>query len=164
MLADPPPPHPHLEPFQVLATVAAPAAADMHGADVAVDVTFEPSELGSAADTLTVSSADGGEHVCALHGTTLPPKPQGPIAIKAGGSAPVEFKNVFADSKEFSIACEPPAFSVAKPRETVPGKKPISITVAYKPEAGAPPAKGKLTISSGGDDPCQWVYYLTGGP
>jgi P pilus assembly chaperone PapD len=148
--------------FQVAATVAAPAATDMQGADVAMDVTFEPSRLGTATETLTIASADGGEHVCTLHGQALSPKPQGPIAIKAGSSSPVEFKNVFANNREFIITCEPAAFSVAKAREMVPGKKLISIAVMYKPEAGAAPAKGKLTIAAVGEDSCQWIYYLSG--
>jgi hydrocephalus-inducing protein len=149
--------------YQVAATVAAPAATDMQGAEVSVDVTFEPSKLGASAATLTASSAEGGEHVCALHGQTLPPKPQGPIAVKAGGSAQISFKNVFDGATDFSIACEPAAFSVAKTKETVPGKKPLAIAVAYKPDAkGGAPAKGKLTISTGGESPCLWVYYLSG--
>jgi len=150
--------------FQADATVSAPAAMDMQGAEVALDVTFEPSKLGAATGTLSISSADGGEHMCILHGQALPPKPQGPIAIKAGGSTVVDFKNVFTNNQDFTIACEPSVFSVAKPRETVPGKKPISVLVAYTPDMGAPPAKGKLTISSLAGEPCQWVYYLVGEP
>ena len=40
--------------FRVDATVAAPAAADMQGAEVAVDITFEPSTLGSAVSLLVL--------------------------------------------------------------------------------------------------------------
>ena len=53
---------------------------------VAGDVTFEPSKLGERT-TRSVSSAEGGEFLCALHGNALKPKPQGPIAIKGGASA-----------------------------------------------------------------------------
>ena len=151
--------------FSAAATVSAPAANDMRGAEASVDLTFEPSRLGAFTDTLVVSSPDGGEHVCTLHGQSLPPKPQGPIAVAAGGSAQVPFKNVYDDSVDFAIACEPAAFSVAKPRETVPGKKSISVAVAFKPEEGQPTsAKGKLTISATvpGSEPCQWLYYLSG--
>jgi len=152
--------------FEAESTVAAPAAQGSAGAEVSVDVTFEPSKLGDVLDTLTVSHADGGEYVCALQGTSLPPKPQGPIAIKAGGSAQVNFKNVFANQMDFSITCEPAVFSVAKPRESVPSKKPTQIAVSYKPaDPAAPPATGKLTIASIGMEPTsRWVYYLQGQP
>ena len=58
--------------------------------------------------------------------------------------------------------CEPAAFSVAKPRENVPPKKETPVAIAYKPEPGAPPAKGKLTIASAGSDGSRWTYYLHG--
>lgn len=149
--------------FEVEASVSAPAAEGTAGAEVSVDVTFEPSKLGEVADTLTVSSAEGGEYVCALQGLSLPPKPQGPITIKAGGSAAVTFKNVFTAAADFAITCEPAVFSVAKPRENVPAKKPIQVSVAYKPtDPAAPPANGKLTIASTGPEPSRWVYYLSG--
>jgi hypothetical protein len=68
---------------------------------VSVDVTYEPSRLGAALETLTVSSAEGGDFVCNLRGESLPPKPQGPIGIKPGGSATVQFKNIFAAAADF---------------------------------------------------------------
>ena len=149
--------------FEVEASVQAPAAEGSEGAEVAVDVTFEPSKLGEAHDTLTVSSAEGGEFLCALHGNALKPKPQGPIAIKGGASANITFKNVFAANADFTFTAEPAVFSVAKPRETIPGKKTTQVAVAYKPDgADAKPATGKLTIASVGADQSQWVYYLSG--
>ena len=141
----------------------APAAEGSEGAEVAVDVTFEPSKLGEAHDTLTVSSAEGGEFLCALHGNALKPKPQGPIAIKGGASANITFKNVFAANADFTFTAEPAVFSVAKPRETIPGKKTTQVAVAYKPDgADAKPATGKLTIASVGADQSQCGYYLSG--
>ena len=150
--------------FEVEASVNAPAAEGSAGVEVTVDVTYEPSRLGAAQETLTVSSAEGGEYVCQLRGESLPPKPQGPIAIPPGGSTTVQFKNIFAAAADFVFTCEPAAFSVAKPRENVPAKKETPVAIAYKPEPGAPPAKGKLTIASAGGDGSRWTYYLHGEP
>jgi hydrocephalus-inducing protein len=149
--------------FEVEASVVAPAAEGSAGSEVAVDVTFEPSKLGDVQNTLTVASADGGEYVCALQGFSLPPKPQGPVAIKAGGSASVQFKNVFSSAVDFTMVCEPPAlFTVAKPRENVPAKKSVPISVTYKPaEASGAAATGKLTVTSVATG-TSWTYYLQG--
>ncbi len=148
--------------FECDGSVAAAAAETSAGAEVVVDVTFEPSKMGEARDTLTVSSAEGGEFVCTLTGTALPPKPQGPIGVKAGGSAQVSFKNVFTSAADFAFTCEPAAFSVAKPKESVPPKKTTQVGVSYKPPADAPPGdvSGKLTVS--GPDGFTQLYYLSG--
>ena len=143
------------------ASVAAPAASGSNGVEVAVDVTFEPSRMGDSTDTLTITSAEGGEYTCALHGSALPPRPQGPIAIKGGASVAVNFKNVFASAAEFTFTCEPPTlFSVAKPKESVPEKKAITIPVSYKPDGSAAKVSGKLTVS--GPEGFTQLYYLSG--
>lgn len=53
---------------------------------------------------------------------------------------------------------------MAKPRENVAAKKETPVAITYKPEPGAPPAKGKLTIASTGSDASKWTYYLHGEP
>merc|ERR1712100_709447 len=118
-------------------------------------------------DTLTVTSAEGGEYTCVLIGTALPPKPQGPIAVKSGGSAQVNVKNVLADAAEFTFTVEPSCFTVAKPKESIPAKKATQVGVSYKAPDDAPagaPVNGKLTASgltaSGGE--VTFVYYLQG--
>lgn len=149
--------------FECDANVSAPAAEDSSGAEAAVDVTFEPSTMGESHDTLTVSSAEGGEYSCSLIGSALAPKPQGPIMIKAGGSAHVTFKNVFLSSGDFSFLCEPAAFKVGKQTDSVPAKKTTQITVTYTPEPEAPegvPPSGKLTVS--GPHGFTQLYYLSG--
>ena len=149
--------------FEVDGTVVAPPAEGSAGAEVALEVTYEPSKLGGAQDTLTVSSAEGGEYVCLLRGESLPPKPQGPITIKAGGTATINFKNIFAAATDFLFTCEPPVFTVAKPKENVPSKKPTPVAITYKPtDPAAPPATGKLTIASAAADGSRWTYYLHG--
>jgi len=149
--------------FECEATVAAPAAESSDGIEVAVDVTFEPSSLKHAEATLTISSAEGGEYVCELRGEVLPPRPQGPIVIKAGASAQVNFKNVFQQQAEFSFVSDSAAFTVAKPKEVVPPKKPTAIAVSFKPPpeaAAGTKVSGKLTVSSA--DGFAQLYYLQG--
>ena len=50
--------------FECDATVSAPAAESSDGAEVAVDVVFEPSSMKGSEATLTISSPEGGEYVC----------------------------------------------------------------------------------------------------
>jgi len=147
--------------FECEATLQAPAAEGSNGVEVAVDVTFEPSRMGDMTDTLTISSADGGEYTCLLKGTALPPRPQGPIVIK-GAPAQVTFKNVFTSAADFSFACDPPnLFSVAKPKENVPPKKAITVPVTYKPDGTSTgKVSGKLTVS--GPEGFTQLYYLSG--
>ena len=109
---------------------------------MAVDVTFEPSKLGEAHDTLTVSSAEGGEFLCCA--------PRQRAQAEAAGAdrdqgrrlgERITFKNVFAANADFTFTAEPAVFSVAKPRETIPGKKTTQVAVAHKPDgADAKPA------------------------
>ena len=59
--------------------------------------------------------------------------------------------------------CDSPAFTVAKPKEAVPPKKPTAIAISFKPTGGeAPGAKvsGKLTVSAA--DGFTQLYYLQG--
>jgi len=149
--------------FECDATVAAPAADSSNGIEVAIDVTFEPSSIQSSEAMLTISSAEGGEYVCELRGDALPPRPQGPIVIKSGGSAQVNFKNVFQQQAEFSFVSDSAAFTVAKPKEVVPPKKAIAAAVSFKPPADAAPGSkmsAKLTVSA--PDGFSQLYYLQG--
>ena len=149
--------------FECDASVNAPAAEGSNGAEVAVDVTFEPSSMRSSEATLTISSAEGGEYTCELKGEALPPRPQGPIIIKANATAQVNFKNVFQAQAEFSFVCDSPAFTVGKPKEAVPPKKPTTIAVSFKPPAemkAGEKLSGKLTVSA--PDGFTQLYYLSG--
>ena len=141
--------------------VQAPAAEGSEGAEVAVDVTFEPSKLGEAHDTLTVSSAEGGEFPCALHGNALCRSRR---ARSRSRAAPRRTSRSRTSSPPTPTSPSPPSPpSSRSPRETIPGKKTTQVAVAYKPDgADAKPATGKLTIASVGADQSQWVYYLSG--
>ena len=149
--------------FECDPAVSASAADSSIGIEVAVDVTFEPSSMKSSAATLTISSAEGGEYVCELRGDALPPRPQGPIVIKAGGSGQVNFKNVFQQQTEFSFVTDSPVFTLAKPKEVVPPKKAVGVAVNFKPSAETPAGSklsAKLTVSA--PDGFAQLYYLQG--
>ena len=113
--------------------------------------------MGESKDSLTVSSAEGGEYVCQLVGHAAAPKPQGPIALKTGATAQVNFKNVFAAAADFYFVAEPAAFTVSKPKENVPSKKAIQVAVTFKPTDVSTESTGKLTVS--GPDGFTQVYY-----
>lgn len=127
-------------------------------------VTYEPTEIGESRDTLKIVSPQGGEFLCPLRGVCTEPKPQGPILVKAGAATPVPFKNVFAAQKEFRLLLDNPAFSVAKDKEVAAAKKPVPVSVSFKPTAemtaAKQPVNAKLTIVCGDLPP--WVFYLRG--
>ncbi len=65
-------------------------------------VTYEPSGIGEARATLTCSGA-GGEYTFPLLGTCTPPRPQGPFSVRAGGTTPILFRNVFPAPMPFTF-------------------------------------------------------------
>ncbi|KAJ3023439.1 hypothetical protein HKX48_003133 [Thoreauomyces humboldtii] len=117
--------------FSVEKTVMAPAATNS-GVEVSLDVTCEPSRLGDARTQLVVSSATGGDFVCPLFGHSIAPRPQGPIAIKAGSRSILPFRIVFNSSAAFNFTADNPSFSV-KRSETIGAKKTTEISITYKP-------------------------------
>eukprot|EP01137_Pigoraptor_chileana_P033800 Opistho-2@25310 len=151
--------------FTVDKTVAAPANTGSAGIEVCVDVTYEPSKLGDARTTLYLSSPTGGEYTCPLFGHCVPSKPQGPFTIKAGTTASIPFKNVFAASHSFTFTVDNPAFSV-KPTETIGAKKTFNVQITYKTNTPKVPRMGKLVVTSavGGSEMAgvSWTYYLRG--
>eukprot|EP00878_Enallax_costatus_P031774 GHUV01034811.1.p1 GENE.GHUV01034811.1~~GHUV01034811.1.p1 ORF type:complete len:293 (-),score=82.20 GHUV01034811.1:24-902(-) len=168
--------------FDAPVSITAPAAGP-NGVEVECVVGFEPSAIGEAVrDVLVLSSATAGAYEVPLMGQCVPPKPQGPIDVSKG-SASVQFRNVFSVDAEFLYSVDNPAFVLAKTTEKLPAKKPVSISISYKPEAAAkaatergvsagrekseaaavPPAPsrtGKLTISCPTQTSTQWVFYL----
>jgi hydrocephalus-inducing protein len=147
--------------FECVASISAPPAG-ASGAEVTVEVHFEPTTMGeSIRDTLLVTSATGGEYHCPLVGRCVPPKPQGPIECGKGSGA-VAFKNVFMQEGEFFYSIDNAAFTVAKPSEKIPSKKPTSISVSFKPDAarGLTQRTGKLTVACPSQTPSPWVFYL----
>ncbi|XP_057292027.1 hydrocephalus-inducing protein-like [Hydractinia symbiolongicarpus] len=143
------------------------ASAASGGSEVNVDVTFEPSVLGDCHGTLTVTSHIGGEYVFPLHGHCLPPKPQGPYTIKAGGSSQIPFKNIFSQNTTFSFLVDNPSFTV-KSAETIRAKKTHNIVVSFDGNQGDSKAvrTGRLVVkcarSAGVSGNLTWTFYLKG--
>ncbi|XP_067327017.1 hydrocephalus-inducing protein homolog [Anolis sagrei] len=152
--------------FHVEKVVSAPAGSQ-GGSEVGVEVTFEPCQLGESRGTLVLSSAAGGDYVIPLCGTCVPPKPQGPIQIKAGTTTTIPFKNVFLQSMSFTYLVENPAFTI-KATETIRSKKSASISVSFEgnPSSTKAPVTSKLVVScpraAGLGAGVSWVYYLKG--
>ncbi|NXT36809.1 HYDIN protein, partial [Pelecanoides urinatrix] len=148
--------------FQTEKTISM-APASPGGSEVSVEVTYEPCQLGEARATLQLSSPLGGAYSIPLFGLALPPKPQGPFPVKAGGTTSIPFKNVFLQPTAFQYAVEHPAFAVRGP-ESLRSKKTAFITVSF--EGGPAPVTTKMEVScpgGGGAGVC-WVYYLRGLP
>mmetsp|Transcript_4036 Transcript_4036/g.9628 ORF Transcript_4036/g.9628 Transcript_4036/m.9628 type:complete len:4944 (+) Transcript_4036:104-14935(+) len=140
-------------------TVAA-TPAPKGGLELSVDVRYEPSSLGAKMGRLCVASATGGEYLCILNAHCAPPRPQGPIEVKAGGSATINFKNVFSKAVVFTYAVDKAEFSVSAKGGEVKPKETLALQVSFKPAAPGATAMGKLQIACEGDPP--WVYYLKG--
>ena len=143
------------------------ASAASGGSEVNFEVIFEPSRLGESRTTLYVSSAVGGEYVFPIYGHCLPPKPQGPYTIKAGGNVTIPFKNIFSQSTAFSFHIDNPVFGV-KPSETIRAKKTHSIVVSFEGNQGDSKAvrMGRLLVtctrSAGCPNSLVWTFYLKG--
>uniref|UniRef100_A0A8C4S4T7 HYDIN axonemal central pair apparatus protein n=1 Tax=Erpetoichthys calabaricus TaxID=27687 RepID=A0A8C4S4T7_ERPCA len=137
------------------------------GTEVGVDVCFEPCHLGESPGLLTIHSSVGGDYIFPLFGTSLTPKAQGPIIVRAGSNTSIPFKNVFLQNTTFSFQVDNPFFSV-KPSETIPSKKTKNISVFFgsNPTGSKAPVPGKMTVScprsEGSGQIISWVYYLKG--
>ncbi|XP_039618305.1 hydrocephalus-inducing protein-like [Polypterus senegalus] len=137
------------------------------GTEVGVDVCFEPCHLGESQGLLTIHSSVGGNYIFPLFGTSLTPKAQGPIIVRAGSNTSIPFKNVFLQNTTFSFQVDNPFFSV-KPSETIPSKKTKNISVFFgsNPTGSKAPVPGKMTVScprsEGSGQTITWVYYLKG--
>ncbi|KFQ76081.1 Hydrocephalus-inducing protein, partial [Phaethon lepturus] len=116
--------------FQTEKTISM-AAAGPGGAEVSLEVTYEPCQLGEARATLQLSSQLGVEYSIPLFGLALPPKPQGPFPIQAGGTTSIPFKNIFLQPMAFQYRVEHPAFAIRAP-ESLCAKKTAFITVSFE--------------------------------
>ncbi|XP_044289866.1 hydrocephalus-inducing protein homolog [Varanus komodoensis] len=152
--------------FHVDKVINAPAGSQA-GTEVAVEVTFEPCQLGEAKGVLLLSSTIGGDYTIPLFGTCVPPKPQGPIQIRAGSSTIIPFKNVFMQPMAFTYLVENPAFTI-RATETIRPKKSATITVSFEgnPSGSKAPVTSKLVVScpraAGLGSAVSWVFYLKG--
>lgn len=144
------------------------ASAASSGSEVNVDVTFEPSRLGDFNATLTVASSIGGEYFFPLVGHCLPPKPQGPFTVKAGGTTQIPFKNIFTQTTSYTFHVDNPSFTV-KPGESIRAKKTHGIIVTFDGNQGDSKAvrMGRLLVTCArvrddGGNSLVWTFYLKG--
>lgn len=152
--------------FEVEPVVKAEAAPDANGVEVSVELVFSPSSVGEFPCELVVESADAGKYQVAMYGHSIAPQPQGPHSIKAGGSAKIEFQNVFDEQKQFNFVCDNPAFT-CKAGESIAAKKKTTIDVAFKPvaEGDEPLPKvihASLYVQIVGSELSAWKFYLEG--
>jgi len=139
------------------------------GSEVSVEVTYEPCQLGESRATLQLLGPPGGEYSIPLFGLALPPRPQGPFLIKAGGSTSIPFKNIFPQPTAFRYNVENPAFAV-RATETLRPKKTIFMAVSFEgsPDGTKTPVSSRLVVSCARADGLgagiSWVFYLRGLP
>ncbi|NWU95982.1 HYDIN protein, partial [Upupa epops] len=134
------------------------APASPSGSEMSVEVTFEPSQLGETRSTLRLCSSLSGDYNIPLFGLSLPPKPQGPFLIKAGGTINIPFKNVFKQPTTFHYAIEHPAFTVRALGSLQPGESTVLI-ITFE---GPGPSATRLVVSCPGGSAVSWIYYLQG--
>jgi len=140
------------------------------GSEANLDVNFEPSHQGDCQAELHITSSSGGDYIIPLHGHCLPPKPQGPYAIRSG-------------FPQYRFIVDNPCFTINKSLETIKPRKSHSITVSYEgrhveglrvgklivsvqqgtksgSKAIGQSSSAKKTVASQGD--ASWVFYLKG--
>ena len=145
------------------------AANGWEGDDVRLSVSFEPTEIGTVRDVLTVTSPISGEYLCDIIATCTAPVPQGPFNLtRGGGICEIPFRNCFSFSCLWSFSVDSPAFRLSVSQATVNGKSQGSCSVAFDPV-------GDLLNSQGGviagklfincvvkPEMPPWVFYLRG--
>ena len=142
--------------------MAAPAASDWTGVEVAFDVSFEPEAMGSLRADLRLSSPDAGSYSWPLYGTAVGPRPRGPFAVPKAGTVNIEIKNVLRDDADFVLATDNVAFSVAAPSVRIGGKKAGAAVVKFTAVDGGA-TTGKLIVSCPAKPVLPpWVFYLQG--
>ena len=146
-----------------------PVVGGWDGDEIRLGVVFEPTEIGQVKDTLTVSSAEGGQYVCELIADCNAPMPQGPFNIHQGeGPMEIPFRNCFVASCAWAFSVDSVAFRIAAPSATVPGKSEGKVTVFFEPKeehmsvpGGFVSAKLFVTCTAKPSLP-PWVFYLRG--
>ncbi|KAG5473165.1 hypothetical protein CUR178_03084 [Leishmania enriettii] len=139
------------------------------GQEVAVEFSYEPSELGEAAETIEFVSPIAGTYTFPIVATCTLPDRQGPFVARAGQNVQLPFKNVFGDPVSITVTSDSPSFVPSRKTETIAARKTANVTVQCKPEDGVEVARGRITIScvppgkqapNRPQQPTQWVYYV----
>jgi hypothetical protein len=149
--------------------VAAPAAGDAawDGVESSVEVVFEPTAVGEVAAELTLTSEVAGSYTVPLVASCVPPRPAGPYVLAPGGSASIDFRNVFNEDRDFLVSTDNPAVFAPTPAGAVrvPKKGSLALAVRYTPPAGGSAADvgGKLVVACPSlPEVPPWVFYLRG--
>jgi len=135
------------------------------GIEQHIDVTFEPTSIGSQfRDVLLLTSETGGEYVVPVSGRCVAPKPFGPIAVSSSsGGASVAFKNPFDAETTFACVTDNPAFIVTR-SETIGAKQTKQINVRFEPQESGNTVQAvrtaKLLVSSDRVPGAPWAFYL----
>jgi hydrocephalus-inducing protein len=115
-------------------TVPVEAVADWAGTDVAVPITFEPTELGEVLDTVTISAPGGLEYVCSVVAECVAPTPQGPFSFARGQTQDVSFRNFLAAPCAWNFSLDSTAFRTTAPNANVPAKGQGAASVVFDPK------------------------------
>ena len=124
--------------FSVPAKVDVEASSEWDGQDVRVPVAFEPMEIGTVHDTLTVTGANGVEYHCNIIAECVPAMPQGPFELTQGGGAvDIPFRNFFAAAEGWSFSTDNASFKVGASSAQVQAKSEGKVSVSFAPEGDA---------------------------
>jgi hypothetical protein len=154
--------------FSFPAKVDVEGSQDWSGQDVRVAVAFEPMEIGTVRDTLSVTGADGVEYLCDIIAECVPAMPQGPFELTQGGGAvDIPFRNFFAAAEGWSFSTDSPAFKVGAANAQVPAKSEGKVSVSFAPEgdvgAAGSVVSAKLFVAcSSHPELSPFVFYLKG--
>ena len=134
--------------------------ADSNGANLALNIRFEPNIIGESRAIVKLTSPENLEYSWMLYGHSSAPQPQGPYKVPAGKPVGLEFKNPLVEKAQFIVTFDNPSFSLAAklPDSLDPGK-PVQLQVKYDVDASRP-TTGRMIISTKGIPP--WIYYLQG--
>ena len=139
------------------------------GDDVRLSVSFEPTEIGTVRDVLTVTSPMFGEYLCDVIATCTAPVPQGPFVLNRGGGIfEIPFRNCFSLSHIWSYSVDSPAFRLSVTQANVNGKSLGSCSIIFDPvgdllnsQGGVIAAKLFISCVAKPEMP-PWVFYLRG--
>jgi hypothetical protein len=155
--------------FSLQKVLSVEPVAGWEGEEVKLSVTFDPSELGTVRDVLTVTSPLGGEYQCAILATCVAPLPQGPIILtRGGGVVEIPFRNCYNNSCAWGFTLDSTAFKLSAAQATVASKASGQCSLSFDPQGDSllTPGgviTGKLFIScTSKPEVPPWIYYLKG--
>lgn len=142
------------------ASISAQGAESHNGAEISVNVKFEPNNIGESRAILLITNPDGVEYSCLLYGHASAPQPQPITKIMNTKTVNIEFKNPLSEKCEFAIRFDNPCFTLAT---KLPGPlesgKGVSLPVKFDFKEGES-TTGRMMIST--KDLPAWIYYLHG--